>query len=147
MSSSPASPSSAPLPGKGAPTPSIDELLTRLDEELSLKELWRIASRIGMSAEQFENLTGASPHKLRRGRSGEEKIEQAKNDPIVRCAKVFRRVVALCNKDETAARNWLNAPAPVLKNRKPIEVAETNPGAKNVEALVAQLEKAAGLSA
>ena len=145
MPSSPASSSSVP-PGKGTPAPLIDEVVVRLGEELSLKELWRIASRIGMSAEQFETLTGASPHKLRRGRGGEEKIEQSKNDPILRCAKVFRRVVALCNGDETAARNWLNAPAPVLKGRKPIEVAETGPGAKNVEALVAQLEKAAGIS-
>lgn len=147
MPSSPAPSSSAIPPGKGPPTPPIDEVVARLSEELSLKELWRIASRIGMSAEQFENLTEVSPHKLRRGRGGEEKIDRAKNEPILRCAKVFRRVVALCNKDETAARSWLNAPAPVLKNRKPIEVAETNPGAKNVEALVAQLEKAAGLSA
>ena len=99
-----------------------------------------------MSAEQFENITGASPHKLRRGRGGDEKIEQTKNEPILRCAKVFKRVVALCNKDEGAARNWLNAPAPVLKNKKPIEVAETNAGAKNVDGLVSQLEKAAGLA-
>lgn len=147
MPSSSVPPSSAIPPGKGTPTPSIDEMVARLSEELSLKDLWRIASRIGMAAEQFENLTGASPHKLRRGRGGEEKIDRSKNDPILRCAKVFRRVVALCNKDETAARNWLNAPAPVLKNRKPIEVAQTIPGAKNVEALVAQLEKAAGLTA
>ena len=144
MPSSPAS-SSAPS-DKGPAAPTVDELLVRLREELSLKELWRIASRIGMSAEQFENLTEASPHKLRRGRGGEEKIDQSKNEPILRCATVFRRVVALCNKDETAARGWLNAPAPVLKNRKPIEVAQTIPGAKTVEALVAQLEKAAGIS-
>lgn len=128
------------------PLPSLDEVIARLDEELSLKDLWRIASRVGMAAEQFENVTGASPHKLRRGRGGDEKIEQSKNAPILRCAKVFKRVVALCNKDEGAARNWLNAPAPVLKGKKPIEVAETNAGAKNVDALVSQLEKAAGLA-
>ena len=66
--------------------------------------------------------------------------------PFVRCARVYRRVLALCNKDEAAARTWVNSPAPVLKNKKPVEAAETVPGAKNVEALVTQLEKAAGLS-
>lgn len=132
--------------GKPTPPPSIDDSITRLSEELTLKELWRIASRIGMAADQFERITEASPHKLRRGRGGEEIIPRPKNDPILRCAKVFRRVVALSNGDETAARAWLNAPAPMLKNKKPIEAAETIPGSKNVDALVSQLEKAAGIA-
>ncbi len=124
----------------------MEEVLVSLQSELSLRELWKIASRIGMSAEQFENLTEVSPHKLRRGRGGEEKIEVKKNAPIARCAKVFKRVLALCNRDEAAARAWLNAPAPVLKNAKPIESAQTAPGAKAVEALIAQLEKAVGIA-
>lgn len=141
-------PSSDSPSGKAVPSPlPLEEVISRLETELSLKELWRLASRIGMSAGQFEKITGESPHRLRRGRGGEEKVELGKNAAILRCAKVFRRVVALCNKDEAAARNWLNADAPMLKNKKPIEVAETATGSKHVEALVAQLEKAAGLSA
>jgi len=125
----------------------LDEVLKSLQSELSLRELWKIASRIGMSAEQFENITEVSPHKLRRGRGGDEKIDVKKNAAITRCAKIFKRVLALCNRDEAAARNWLNAPAPVLKNAKPIESAQTAPGAKAVEALIGQLEKAVGISA
>ncbi|HEU5081566.1 MAG TPA: antitoxin Xre/MbcA/ParS toxin-binding domain-containing protein [Opitutaceae bacterium] len=130
----------------GGPSATLEQLLERLQGELTLKELWKIASRVGISAERFEKITGLSPHRLRRGRGGEEIVEAEKNAPILRCARVFKRVVALCNKDEAAARNWLNADAPMLKGRKPIEVAETAPGAKSVDALVAQLEKAAGLA-
>ncbi len=111
-----------------------------------MKELWKIGSRIGMSAEQFEKLTGASPHRLRRGRGGDERVDLTKNAPFIRCARVFKRVLALCNKDESAARQWLTADAPILKNKKPIEAAETAAGAKNVESLVSQLEKAAGVA-
>ena len=124
----------------------MDEVLESLKTELTLRELWKIASRIGMSAEQFENITEVSPHKLRRGRGGDEKIDVKKNTAIARCAKIFKRVLVLCNRDEAAARNWLNAPAPVLKNAKPIESAQTAPGAKAVEALIAQLEKAVGIA-
>ena len=144
-------PISTPIPQPAAPAghslAPMNEVLENLKTELSLRELWKIASRIGMSAEQFENLTEVSPHKLRRGRGGEEKIDVKKNAPIARCAKVFKRVLVLCNHDEAAARDWLNAPAPVLKNAKPIESAQTAPGAKAVEALIAQLEKAVGISA
>jgi putative toxin-antitoxin system antitoxin component (TIGR02293 family) len=146
MSSPPAESNDSNATGSGHTLAPVEELLIALKNELSLKDLWRIASRIGMSAEQFENITEVSPHRLRRGRGGEEKVDVKKNAPILRCTKVFKRVLALCNGDEGAARNWLNAPAPMLKNAKPIESAETAPGAKNVEALVAQLEKAAGLS-
>jgi putative toxin-antitoxin system antitoxin component (TIGR02293 family) len=125
---------------------SMDEVLESLKAERTLRELWKIASRIGMSAEQFENITEVSPHKLRRGRGGDEKIDLKKNASIARCAKVFKRVLVVCNRDEAAARNWLNAPAPVLKNARPIESAQTAPGAKAVEALIAQLEKAIGIS-
>lgn len=145
MSSS-SQPSSSENPSKTATPQNLDEAISRLSSALTLKELWRTASRIGMSADQFETITGESPHRLRRGRGGDEVIDLTKNAPLLRCAKIFRRVVALCNGDEGAARNWLNAPAPMLKNKKPIEAAETVPGAKNVDALVTQLEKAAGLA-
>lgn len=118
----------------------------RLQSPIAAKEVWKLSNRIGMSAEQFERLTEVSPHRLRRGRDGETQLEPEKTVAFARCAKVFRRVLALCNQDEAAARTWLNAPAPTLKNKKPIEAAETNPGSKNVEALIAQLEKAAGIA-
>lgn len=99
-----------------------------------------------MSAEQFERLSGVSPHRLRRGRGGEEAVEEGKNAPFLRIGRLYKRVLALCNQDEAAARAWLNSPAPLLKNKKPVEAAETAPGAKNVDGLVTQLEKAAGLA-
>ena len=136
-----------PASSAGTNLAPMDEVLESLKAELNLRELWKIAARIGMSAEQFENLTEVSPHRLRRGRGGDEKIDIKKNAPIARCAKVFKRVLVLCNRDEAAARNWLNAPAPVLKNAKPIESAQTAPGAKAVEALIAQLEQAVGIKA
>ncbi len=145
MSSSSDSTPPAPRPPSG-PQVSVDEILAQLNSPLTVKELWKIASRIGMSAEQFEKLTGASPHRLRRGRGGDERIDLTKNAPFIRCVRVFKRVLALCNRDESAARHWLTADAPILKNQKPIEAAETATGAKNVESLVAQLEKAAGLA-
>jgi len=145
MASTSSSPDSAETPAP-APIITVDEMLTKLQNPLPVKELWKYASRTGMSAEQFERLSGISPHRLRRGRGGSDVVSAEVCEPFVRCAKVFSRVVALCNHDEGAARNWLNAEAPVLKNKKPIEAAETKPGFKNVENLVSQLEKAAGLT-
>jgi putative toxin-antitoxin system antitoxin component (TIGR02293 family) len=146
MPSTPDQPKDSNPPHPGVPAPSLEEVLTRLNSELSVKELWKIASRIGMSAEQFEKLTDISPHRVRRGRGGDERVDLTKNASFIRCVRVFKRVVALCNKDEGAARKWLTAEAPMLKNQKPIEAAETAAGAKSVEAIVAQLEKAAGLA-
>lgn len=146
MASSSASPESTP---SAAPQPliSIDDLVARLDGPLSVRDLWKTAQRVGMSAEQFERLSEISPHRLRRGRGGSELVPEDKLPPFLRCARIYRRVLALCNGDEAAARTWVNSPAPVLKNKKPVEAAETVPGAKNVDALVSQLQKAAGITA
>lgn len=133
-------------PAGAQPVLPIDEAIARLGSAVTAKELFKFSARIGMSPEQFERLSGASPHRLRRGRGGDEVVAVDKNDPFVRCGRVFKRVLALCNQDENAARQWLNAPAPLLKNKKPIEAAETNPGAKNVDSLITQLAKAVGLS-
>ncbi|PTY03204.1 hypothetical protein DB347_22255 [Opitutaceae bacterium EW11] len=145
MTSTSVQPGSASA-GSQQPAIPFEEALNRLSSAVTAKELFRFSTRIGMSPEQFERLSGASPHRLRRGRGSDEVIPQEKNEPFLRCGRVFKRVLALCNKDENAARQWLNASAPMLKNKKPIEAAETNAGAKNVDNLITQLAKAVGLS-
>ena len=37
------------------------------------------------------------------------------------------------------ARNWLNLPNPALKNRVPIDLAETDSGAREVEAILSRI--------
>jgi putative toxin-antitoxin system antitoxin component (TIGR02293 family) len=60
-------------------------------------------------------------------------IDQA--DPIIR----LLRVVALANHafgDETMATEWLKSPNPALHNRLPIDMAESDLGAREVEAVL-----------
>ena len=97
---------------------------------------------MGLTAEAFERVTGASTSKLRRGRGGVEFVTSEGVQGLRRCETVFVRAVALCGGDGKAAIGWATAPAPALKGKPPLEAAETIEGLSAVEKLFAKLEKA-----
>lgn len=117
-------------------------LPSRIPEGITVRDLFRLSRQMGMSAEQFERLSGASTSKLRRGRGGDEVVATDKLEGFHRCERIFQRAVALCGGNEAAATTWVSAYAPALKGMKPIEAAETPAGFKSVEKLLAQLEGA-----
>jgi putative toxin-antitoxin system antitoxin component (TIGR02293 family) len=132
-----------PAASRSSKPPSLsDELNTRFKGGMPAAELFKWSHRIGVTQEQFARLSGVNAHKLRRGRGGNETVGEEVGASFVRCARLYERALALCGGNEEAARNWLNAEAPALGRKKPIDVAETEAGFKKAEALIAQLEKA-----
>lgn len=119
-----------------------DELSARFKTGISAGELFGLSHRIGIQPEQFNRMTGVNTHKLRRGRGGSEPIAAEVAPSFVRCVRLFHRALALCGGNEEAAKQWLNAEAPALGRKKPIDAAETEAGFKKVDALLTQLENA-----
>lgn len=117
---------------------------TRIPEGISVRDLFKLARQMGMSAEQFERLSGASTSKLRRGRGGDEIVPAEKLTDFRQCETIFQRAVALCGGNESLAAQWVSSDAPALKGKKPIEAAESQTGFKAVEKLLSQLEGAVG---
>jgi len=111
-------------------------------DQISVADAFKQGRRIGLTAEAFERVTGASTSKLRRGRGGVEFVTPEGVEGLRRCETVFARAVALCGGEEKAAISWATAAAPALKGKPPLEAAETIEGLSSVEKLFAQLEKA-----
>jgi putative toxin-antitoxin system antitoxin component (TIGR02293 family) len=54
--------------------------------------------------------------------------------------RLYRQAVELFEGDVAAAREWLNSPAKAFAGRTPLQAAETEVGAREVENLIRRLE-------
>lgn len=68
------------------------------------------------------------------------RLEPDESDRLVRLARVFAQAVSLFEGDAAEARRWLATPLPVLGGEAPLRAATTDPGAREVEALIGRLE-------
>jgi putative toxin-antitoxin system antitoxin component (TIGR02293 family) len=62
------------------------------------------------------------------------------SDRLLRAGRVFGRALELFDGDTNAARNWLSKPQPALGGGVPLELAETEVGAREVEAAIGRIE-------
>jgi putative toxin-antitoxin system antitoxin component (TIGR02293 family) len=74
---------------------------------------------------------------MRRRKTGH--LDMAESDRLLRFARLYRLSVETLG-DVDAARNWLNAPARALDMVAPLEFAETETGAREVENLLGRIE-------
>lgn len=62
------------------------------------------------------------------------------SERLLRLSRVFERAVELFEGDRAAAKRWLERPAKALGGQTPLEAAETEIGAQEVDHLVGRLE-------
>jgi putative toxin-antitoxin system antitoxin component (TIGR02293 family) len=58
----------------------------------------------------------------------------------MRLGRVFERATSLHDGDQSSARQWLETPIPSLGNQRPLDLAQTEPGAREVEDLIGRIE-------
>lgn len=74
----------------------------------------------------------------RRKKSG--RLSPEESERLLRLARVFERALFLYDGDQIGARQWLETPIPALGNESPLDVARTEPGAREVEDLIGRIE-------
>ena len=67
-------------------------------------------------------------------------LTDLESERLVRLAGLFDKTVALFEGDAGAAVTWLRRPAKALGNRRPLDLAKTEQGARAVEDLIGRLE-------
>ena len=105
----------------GLPAHRFDELKTLLD--VSTGHLLRL---VGLSASTLSR-------RRQRGRFAEEESER-----LLRIGRLFHQAVEVFE-DEQLAREWLKAPQRALGGEKPLEYADTGPGAREVERVLTRI--------
>jgi putative toxin-antitoxin system antitoxin component (TIGR02293 family) len=93
----------------------------------------------GLTLDRIKQLARISAGSLsRRKQAGQ--FSQEESERLLRISRLFERAAALYDGDTDGARQWLETPIPALGDRRPLDLAGTEPGAREVEDLIGRIE-------
>jgi putative toxin-antitoxin system antitoxin component (TIGR02293 family) len=113
-------------------------LVKSLKAGLPVHELDVLRLRLDLPAERLLPMLGISKATLHR-RKVAGKLDAAESDRVVRFARLLGKSAAVLDSLENA-RQWLSAPQTGLGGAVPLEYAETEIGAREVEDLLGRIE-------
>lgn len=114
-------------------------LVRKVREGLSFASYERLLKAMALTNDAASELLQIPARTLSRRRE-EGRLHADESDRLLRVARLFARVLELCEGDEDAARAWLISPAEGLGRATPLEYASTEVGAREVEALIGRIE-------
>ncbi len=94
---------------------------------------------LGLTNEQLSSVLGVSPRTLARLDPAKSRLDLVSGDRLVRSARLFTIATDVLE-DARAAAAWLKAPQRALGDAIPLELAQTDVGARSVEALLGRME-------
>lgn len=114
---------------------------------VDVRELVALRRELDLSPEDFFDITGVNPHRLRRGRiHGPVTLSASAAAEMVRCRKLYKLALELCG-DRDSALDWLYSPSAALEKNAPIDLTSSDAGLGKIEALLHKLRAAAAQSA
>lgn len=117
-------------------TPS--RLIRALKEGLPVHELDELRGDLDLPMEKLVPMLGISKATLHR-RKAAGRLDVAESDRVVRFARLLGKAVSVLESIEDA-RRWLTSPQVGLGGSIPLEYAETEVGAREVENLLGRIE-------
>jgi len=118
--------------------PEAAYVVNRVRDGLPFEEFHALQEMLGVTEEKMGALVGMSRATLhRRKKSGF--LDRSESDRLVRYARVFQTALNFCENEEAAA-HWLNRPAMAFGYETPLDYADTEIGAREVEALITRPE-------
>lgn len=118
--------------------PEAPLLIARVRKGLPLAEFDALRDLLGVNEERLAGLLGLSRATLhRRKKAGH--LDRAESDRLVRYARLFSRAAATLG-GAAGARSWLVAPAVAFQGECPLDFADTEIGAREVDDLLGRLQ-------
>ena len=118
--------------------PEAPYMVERVRDGLDFGEFHAFREMLGITEERLGGLLGMSRATLhRRKKSGH--LDRSESDRLVRYARIFHCVVAFFQSKEAAVK-WLSSPAIAFNGETPLDYADTEIGAREVEALIWRIE-------
>ena len=125
------------------PTPKVSEgaevpVIQRVREGLEMGEFQALREMLEVTEERLAGLLGMSRATLhRRKKAG--RLDRSESDRLVRYARLLSHAAAALGGLE-GARSWLAAPAIAFHGETPLDYADTEIGAREVDALLGRIE-------
>lgn len=118
--------------------PEAAYMIERVRDGLPFAEFHAMREMLGVTEERMGALLGMSRATLhRRKKSGV--LDRGESDRLVRYARLMAHAAAALG-GGAGARSWLVAPAIAFQGECPLDYADTEIGAREVEALLGRLE-------
>lgn len=122
----------------GAASSAAGETVERIRAGLPMVEFVALQELLDLGAEELaQHLAISRSTLVRRRKSG--RLDMQESDRLLRYARLYARAQAVLQ-DDAAARDWLKQPARALGFVAPLTFAETEIGAREVEALLGRIE-------
>ena len=124
--------------GSALREPEAAYMIEKVRDGLPMSEFHALREMLGLSEERLAGLLGLSRATLHR-RKISGTLDRAASDRLVRYARLLSRAEAVFENADSA-RRWLSAPAVAFHGECPLDYADTEVGAREVEALLGRIE-------
>ena len=114
------------------------QLIAALKAGLPVGSFNRLQEALAIRTQELADIVQIPVRTLARRQKGKH-LDIDESERVLRIGSLFDRAVAVLGNEERA-RQWLKAPQRALGGRAPLEYADTEPGAREVEDLLGQLE-------
>lgn len=115
------------------------ESALRVEEGLPVADLVDFGREAGFTIDELARLVHIPPRTYARRVAGNARLSLPEGERAVRIMRLYDRAKQLfVTHDNT--RQWLNLELPALGGRTPLDFAQTEPGAREVEAVIERLE-------
>ena len=103
-----------------------------------MKVFFALKDQINISTEELAHVVGIAPRTLLR-RKQEGRLQKEESERVVRLQRLFEKALDVFE-DRAAAQSWFNSPQLALGGKTPLDYADTELGAREVENLLNRIE-------
>jgi putative toxin-antitoxin system antitoxin component (TIGR02293 family) len=131
--------SAATLPvSTAAAAATVHSQIARIEAGLSFRAVQNLQKALDLPLEKLARVLGMSRATLHR-RKAQGKIDTQESEKVVRYQQLLKKAEQVFG-DTQSAREWLTHKQPGLRQRVPLEFAQTELGAREVENLLGRIE-------
>jgi putative toxin-antitoxin system antitoxin component (TIGR02293 family) len=116
------------------------DLIEKINSGLPYRAFEKLQSEIGIPSKELAKIVQIAPRTLTRRKTA-KRFQPDESDRILRASRVYDRALDLFDGDREEARVWLISPRQTFNGSSPLEFAITEVGAREVEDLIARLER------
>jgi len=128
-----------PKPGTYDEVRDNHAMAQRVEEGLPVLEIVQFGKQAGFSTEELARLIQIPPRTYARRVAGKARLKVSEGERAVRLMRLFDRAKQVFGTDENT-RGWFNSKLLALGRKTPLEYAQTEPGAREVENIIGRIE-------
>jgi putative toxin-antitoxin system antitoxin component (TIGR02293 family) len=113
----------------------IEQVVRKIRTGLPARAFAQVAEVLNLSKEALASKLGLAPRTINRQKSANQTLSAEESEKVLRAARIHNLAKNLFTTDE-AVSQWLSTPAAPLHDVAPIDLLDTDVGAREVEGFI-----------